>query len=115
MLDHRLRAVSADVAHRNAPPGGGFEVDVVRTSRCQADEPEIPRGIDQLTVDAHLVGQHPGGVTDTLEALPGSSGIEELDAGQRVGKRRTVDSFRAHGCKIEKHGVHWNDRLFFAI
>ena len=45
----------------------------------------------------------------------GDSGdIEELDSGQRLDERRSIDSLRSHGRKIEKHGFHLVNGLSFA-
>ena len=106
MFDHRLRAVSANVANGNAMLSGGRKVDVVGAGGRQSDELQGWRFIDQLAVDPYLVGEYIDGVADALAALVRRSGIEEFDSGQCIRKRRTVDPFGSHGRKIEKHGFH---------
>ena len=83
MLHDRGRAVIADVADRHATLARRREVDVVGAGGRETDDPQRPGPLDQLAVQADLVGQHHLAACDARRDLFGLGMCMQHESGRR--------------------------------
>ena len=66
VLNDGLGAVRANVAYRYATFFGMHEVDVICAGRCEPDEPERGRSVEQFTIQFYLVGENQFRIQDPV-------------------------------------------------
>ena len=105
MFDDRLRAVGANVRDGDPVLACGFDVDVVRACRSEADETDRRAGFEHFRRQADLVAEHDGGVANTFDCLPGPGVSVDVQRRQQGLHFRDIE-VRAHRVPVEEYCFH---------
>ena len=105
MLDHRLGAICANVAHGYAVFVCAGQVDVIGASCGESDEAKRVRVAQCLVIESYFVCEYELGTPDSLSGQFVRRDIEERQVGQQIAYGRRIE-IRTHCRVVEKHGFH---------